>query len=197
MKKMMVLLAAFSRKSASFKAVVSSVSLLILLGVFGCAGMAVHDRVPKGVPKGYVKFYYLMSEGDKSQGAFVSVHSTDNMDAPLSPPLDPWRQKIGWIYDCVIDKNPLTSDNERGCLVAKTPGIYKFVVEVKMYRKMGEDLLLLPPQVSDFIILVQEGMVVPIKLSFRDDRVYISPSKGYVWQPPVTAAEKPIPFKEW
>ena len=66
----------------------------------------------------------------------------------------------------------------------------------KMTRKMGDKWLLLPPQVSDFKILVQEGMVVPVKLIFRDVRIYVSPSKNYVWQPPIIVVEPPIPFKK-
>jgi len=65
LKKMMVLLSAiFSRDSTLFKAFVSSIFLLILPGIFGCAGKQVLGSVPKGVTKGYVKFYYLKSEGD-------------------------------------------------------------------------------------------------------------------------------------
>lgn len=199
MKKMKVLLPAmFFRDSTLFKAFVLSISLLILPGILGCAGKQVLDSVPEGVPKGYVKFYYLKSEGDIPEGSVVSINSTDNMDAPLDGPRDWAGRRVGWIYHGFFHYSALdlTKDDERGLLVAKIPGIYKFLVEVNMYRKKGDKRLVIPPVLSDFKIPIQEGMVVPIKFNFRNVKVSASPSGRFVMEPPTIVVEEPIPFKK-
>ena len=202
MKKMKVLLPAmFFRDSTLFKAFVLSISLLILPGILGCAGKQVLDSVPEGVPKGYVKFYYFKSEGVIPEGSVVLINSTDNMDAPLDGPRDWAGRRVGWIDHGFFHYSALDliKDDERGLLVAKIPGIYKILVEVKMYRKdrkEGDKWLVIPPVLSDFKILIQEGMVVPIKFNFRNVKVSASPSGRFVMEPPTIVVEEPIPFKK-
>jgi len=161
MEKTKILLAAvFSQKSALVKSIVPAVSLLIFWGILGCAGMHVRDSVPQDAAKGYVKFYYLRSE--ENNPTSISVYSTDNMDAsPYARNI--YGVPIGWTAEGGFMKDLFTTDNERGLLVAKKPGNYKFMVTVYGIKE---------PKV--FKILVQEGMVVPIKFSFRDVKKYTS-----------------------
>lgn len=153
--------------------IVLMASLLILEG---CAGMHVHDKVSPGDPKGYVKFYYLKSEGRCP--TIVAVYWNEDMNA------NPYTRDFagnpkGWTVCGTLGYDILTVENERSVLVVKKAGYHKFMVLIDGVSE---------PKVLK--ILVQEGMVVPIKFTFSD----IKKTGNVITFTANTIFEEPIPF---
>ena len=163
------------------------VSVVLAFLTFSCAGQQVRDSVPEGIPKGYVKFYYLKSEG--TNPSHISVYSTDNMDA------SPYDRNIygvlkGWDGEWAVGNDLHLTGDEIGVLVAKKPGNYKFMVDILGAPK---------PQV--FNIFVQEGILVPVKLIFSDIERKTKVTGGSRITTSTTTTfrvniviEKPVPF---
>jgi hypothetical protein len=150
--------------------------MALLLLAFACvAGTQIVDRVPRASPKGYVKFYFLKNEGAMPVDASVSSwRMGEKVPFKLEEEGD---FGMGKYYTTRSGfYSPVT--NERSLLVAKTPGKYCFEV------KTGDT----SPR---FEILVQEGMVVPIRFKFTD----INVKKKYEEHGGITGRWKTITFK--
>jgi hypothetical protein len=84
-------------------------SIILLLLVVGCASITIKDDLASGIPKGFVKFYYLKSEGNI--GYRPAIYSIDSN---------------GEVFEDRTSHWDLT--NEIGLQIAKPPGSYHFAV---------------------------------------------------------------------
>jgi len=136
MKKTKILLAAvFSQKSTLIKGIVQAVSLLIILGIFGCCtGMKVKDTVPQGEPKGFVKFYVMEEDIQKYHLAFPEIYCNGVSEGswPIFNPA--WSRK-----------------DRRINMISRTPGIHRFSIRWRMETK-------------DIDVRVEEGKITPVKI---------------------------------
>ncbi len=135
MKKTKVLLTAvFSQKSTLVKGIVQAVSLLIILGIFGCAVTKVVDKVPQGDPKGFVEFYVMDEEINKYRQGFPEIYCNEVSQGswPIFNPA--WSRK-----------------DRRIIMISRKPGIHPFSIRWKMERK-------------DIQVRIEEGKITPVKI---------------------------------
>lgn len=130
--------------------------IIVILLVTGCLiPSGVVDRIPKDVPKAYVEFYYLLSDGIKGE-SFI-IYSMD---------LQQEYKDLEYVREGQVSSFMTKGTYLR---LAKTPGIYKF--RIKYYPLSNK---LYPPiEYKDMWIKLEEGMVTIVRIE------YSNVSQGY------------------
>jgi hypothetical protein len=100
----------------------------------GCASITIKDTLATGVPRGYLEFYYLKSEGHF--GHQLAIYSIEN------------NKKI--LEGCT-SANDLFQDKV-GFRLAKRPGTYDFAVSLGTAEEHVNQ------------VRVEEGMVTPVRI---------------------------------
>jgi hypothetical protein len=118
----------------------TKIIFFVLLILVSCAPIRKFDRVPEGVPKGYVEFYYLKSEGNIgfSFPVYITAHPTRDT------PAEGWISSSRWIFG-----------NKIGLRLSESPGRYTFYVGASEFSQ--------PISVS-----IKEGMVIPVRMVFTN-----------------------------
>jgi len=87
-----------------------ALGLFLVSNILGCASMAVNDSVPKGMPKGCVRFYYDTKE---DIGGQIQVYRIKNNERIYEGRTSNWA--LG---------------KETGFILSKSPGEYDFLLTI-------------------------------------------------------------------
>jgi hypothetical protein len=112
----------------------------LFLVLIGCAPVTIKDTLPAGVPRGYVEFYYLKSEGDIDYRS--KIYSVENNEKS---------------FEGYTSYNDLFQDKV-GFRLAKRPGTYDFAVSLGTEEEHVHQ------------VRVEEGMVTPVRIRIGNIR---------------------------
>jgi len=178
-------------KKEAVRGVVVLVFLFALLGLLSCAApgpakIQIKDDLAPGVPKGYVKVYYLRSEGEPVGD--VDFYLTDNPDTNKI-----YYNKKMWKQEGKVIKKYQENQDEVWLRVAKKPGVYQFLIEGEgVLSEIIKAQLLTAGAVGE--VKIQDGMVTPIKLHFFSKYRVTGQGLNFLIAMMRMKVEQPIPF---
>ena len=161
--------------------------ILMMIFSFSCAGIDTKGELPTGTAVGYVKFYYLRSEGRPP--SIVDFYLSDRPDAQphMLNSKDNWKH-IGQAW-----KSDQPGQDEVWLRIAKKPGTYKILIK-------GEGIMTSVYSYGHTAyfdsISIQEGMITPIKLTFGKTYRISGPDTKFSLAIMDVTVEKPIPKDE-